>query len=150
MMRLLWISIVISVLVLSGCNLWNAPQRPTWTQATAPEHFERLMWKAIHEKDWREVDRHLAPAFVGSGQRGETLDHAGWIEYWKKAQIQDFSMGEFTTQPAGTDMVATYVLHLNSAEPSQGISGKGLRIVSVWQELKAGWVLTSQSATPIL
>ncbi len=146
-MRLIFISTVIIVLVVSGCNAWNAPQHPTWTQATAPEHFERLMWKAIHEKDWREVDRHLAPAFVGSGPRGETLDHSSWIDYWKKAQIQDFSMGEFITQPGGTDMVATYVLHLSGAE---AIAGKGLRIVSVWQELKAGWVLTSQSATPIL
>ena len=148
-MRLLLISIVMGVL-LSGCNAWNAPQRPTWIQATAPEHFERLMWKAIHEKDWREVDRHLAPVFVGSGPRGETLDHTSWIEYWKKAQMQDFSIGEFTTQSDGADMVATYVLHLNSTETGQGFSGKGLRIVSVWQELKAGWVLTSQSATPIL
>jgi len=148
-MRLLLISIVMGVL-LSGCNAWNAPQRPTWIQATAPEHFERLLWKAIHEKDWREVDRHLAPAFVGSGPRGETLDHTSWIEYWKKAQMQDFSIGEFTTQSDGADMVATYVLHLNSTETGQGFSAKGLRIVSVWQELKAGWVLTSQSATPIL
>ncbi len=146
-MRLIFISIVIGVLVLSGCNAWNAPQHPTWTQATAPEHFERLMWKAIHDKDWREVDRHLAPVFVGSGPRGETLDHSSWIDYWKKAEIKDFSMGEFITQPDGTDMVATYVLHLSGAE---AIAGKGLRIVSVWQELKAGWVLTSQSATPIL
>ncbi len=149
-MRLIFISIVIGVLVLSGCNAWNAPQHPTWTQATAPEHFERLMWKAIHDKDWREVDRHLAPVFVGSGPRGETLDHSSWIDYWKKAEIKDFSMGEFITQPDGTDMVATYVLHLSGAETNQGISAKGLRIVSVWQELKAGWVLTSQSATPIL
>ena len=148
-MRLLLISIVIGAL-LSGCNAWNAPQRPTWIQATAPEHFERLLWKAIHEKDWREVDRHLAPAFVGSGPRGETLDHTSWIEYWKKARMQDFSIGEFTTQSNGADMVATYVLHLNSTESGQGFSAKGLRIVSVWQELKAGWVLTSQSATPIL
>src|SRR5581483_6033642 len=121
-MRLIFISIVIGVLVLSGCNAWNAPQHPTWTQATAPEHFERLMWKAIHDKDWREVDRHLAQVFVGSGPRGETLDHSSWIDYWKKAEIKDFSMGEFITQPDGTDMVATYVLHLSGAETNQGIS----------------------------
>ena len=108
------------------------------------------MWKAIHDKDWPQVERHLAPVFMGAGPRGETLDHTTWIEFWKKAQIQDFSVGEFNTQPDGADMVATYVLHLNGTDTSQSIPAKGLRVISVWQELKGGWVLTSQSVTPIL
>ena len=149
-MRLLPISIVLTGLMLSGCNLWNQPRQPNWTNATAAEHFERLMLKAIHDKDWAMVERHLAPLFVGAGPRGETLDHASWIEFWKKAQVKDFSIGEFSTQPDGPDMVATYVLHFDGAESSQVVPAKGLRMVSVWQELKGGWVLTSQSATPIL
>ena len=108
------------------------------------------MWKAIRDKDWPQVERHLAAVFVGVGPRGETLDHATWMEYWKKAQVQDFSLGEFNTQPNGADMVATYVLHLNATDANQSIPARGLRVISVWQELKGGWVLTSQSATPIL
>jgi hypothetical protein len=149
-MRLLPISIVLIALMLSGCNLWNQPKQPNWTNATASENFERLMWKAIHDKDWALVERHIAPIFVGAGPRGETFDHASWMEYWKKAQVQDFSMGEFSSQPNGPDMVATYVLNLTGTEIGQPAFAKGLRIVSVWQELKGRWVLTSQSATPIL
>jgi hypothetical protein len=149
-MRLLPISIVLTLLILSGCNLWSPAKEPKWTNATAAENFERLMWKAIQDKDWPLVERHLAPVFVGAGPRGETLDHASWIEYWKKAQLQDFSIGEFSSQPDGPDMVATYILHSTGTETGQVVPAKGLRIVSVWQELKGGWVLTSQSATPIL
>jgi len=108
------------------------------------------MWQAVHDKDWNQVEAHLAPLFVGTGPRGEAHDRANWIEYWKKAQIQDFSLGEFNVQSSGTDMVTSYVLHLTGADAAQTIPAKGLRVISVWQELKRGWVLVSQSATPIL
>ncbi len=149
-MRLLPFSAVLILLVLSGCNVWNQPKNPNWKNATGTEQLERLLWKAIHDKDWPQLESHLAPGFVGSGPRGETLDRTAWTEYWKKAQIQDFSLGEFNTQSDGVDMVATYVLHFNGVDAGQSIPLKGLRIISVWQELKGGWVLTSQSATPIL
>jgi hypothetical protein len=149
-MRLLPIAAFLIVLVLPGCNAWNQPKNPDWKNATGTEQLERLMWKAIHDKDWSLVESHLAPVFVGAGPRGETLDHTAWTEYWKKAQIQDYSLGEFNTQSDGVDTVATYVLHFNGTDTGQAIPAKGLRIISVWQELKGGWVLTSQSATPIL
>src|SRR5437016_6991221 len=144
------IIIVLTVQMSAGCNLWNPPRSANWKNVSGAEQLERLMWKAVHDKDWLLVERHLAPVFVGAGPRGETLDRASWIEYWKKAQMQDFSMGEFSSQPDGPDMVSTYVLHLTGTETGQAAFAKGLRIVCVWQELKGGWVLTSQSATPIL
>jgi hypothetical protein len=149
-MRLLPVSALLITLLLTGCSAWNPPKNPNWTSATGTEQLERLMWKAMRDKDWPQVERHLASVFVGAGPRGETLDRTTWMEYWKKAQFQDFSLGEFTTQPEGVDMVATYVLHFNGTVASQPISAKGLRIISVWQELKSGWVMTSQSAIPIL
>jgi hypothetical protein len=147
LMRPLPIAALLIMLVLPGCNVWNQPKNANWKNATGTEQLERLMWKVLHDKDWNQAESHLAPAFVGAGPRGEPLDRATWIEYWKKAQIQDFSLGEFNTQSDGADMVATYVLHLNGFEAG---AAKGLRIISVWQELKGGWVLTSQSVTPIL
>jgi hypothetical protein len=149
-MRLLLLSALLIMPVLSGCNVWNQPKNPNWKNATGTEQLERLMWKAIHDKDWPQVERNLAPVFVGAGPQGETLDHTTWIEYWKKTQIQDFSLGEFNSQSDGADMVATYVLHFNGTGAGQTNPAKGFRIISVWQELKGGWVLTSQSATPIL
>jgi|SRR5205807_1612584 len=155
-MRLLPTLSLLVALALSGCNVWNQPKNPNWKAATAAEQLDRLLWKAVHDKDWSEVERHLAPVFVGTGPRGETLDHAMWIEYWKNAQIapiaqvRDFSMGEFNSQMDGSDMVATYVLHFSASNVGQAIPAKGFRIISVWQDLKGGWVLISQTVTSIL
>src|SRR5262245_53718852 len=103
-MRLLSISVVVTALMLSGCNAWNQPKQANWKNATATEQLERLLWKSIHDKDWTSIEHHLAPVFVGAGPSGESLDHAGWIEYWQKVQIQDFSLGEFSSQPDGPDI----------------------------------------------
>lgn len=104
------------------------------------------MWQAIHGKDWREVEYHLAPAFTGVNAAGKRFDRAGWMEYWKANQIQDFYLGEVAVQPNGADMVVTYSLRLT---PPFTSPGGDLSIVSVWQQLKGGWVLISQSETPV-
>ena len=102
------------------------------------------MWQAIRDKEWNEVEHHLAPAFVGVNAAGQKLDHAGWVEYWKGSQVTDFSLGELTVQPNGPDMIVTYDLRLNGPGPEGGV-----RVVSVWQQLKKGWVLTAQTNTPV-
>lgn len=106
------------------------------------------MWQAIREKAWNEVNHHLAPAFVGVSASGQKFDNVGWVEYWKGLQVTDFSLGELTVEPEGPDMVVSYELHLAGASAASA-SGSSVRIVSVWQQLKKGWVLTTQSLTPI-
>jgi ketosteroid isomerase-like protein len=144
--RLLAISLFICSL-LTGC--WKEPSKFNWGNAPGAEQHERLMWQAIREKNWSEVERHLAPVFVGVDTDGRSYDHAAWIEYWKAAQIRDLSLGEITVQPEGPDMVVTYELHLSGARSSQPIPSSSLRVVSVWQQLKKGWVLIAQSSTPV-
>jgi hypothetical protein len=107
------------------------------------------MWQAIKDKDWPEVERHLAPTFVGAGPDGHNYDRAAWLTLWKNTQLQDFSLGEITVQPDGADMVVTYEVRLNVQPTTPPLSGTPLRVVSVWQQLKKGWVLIAQSDTPV-
>ena len=95
-----------------------------------------------------EVDHHLAPAFVGVNASGQKFDRTGWLEYWKSAAVTDLSLGELTVEPEGPDMVVTYELHLAGASAASA-SSSSVRVVSVWQQLKKGWVLIAQSLTPI-
>jgi len=44
-------------------------------------------------------------------------------------------------------MKVTYILHIQSSAPSPPSSG--LRVVSVWQQVKRGWMLSAISMTPI-
>lgn len=142
-----FVSFAICVALLTGC--WGEPAHPNFQTATAAEQLERLMWQSAQGKNWVEFERHLTPTFSGSNSAGQPLDRAGWIEYWKTAQLKDFSLGDVITQPAGPDIVATYVLHYNGSDAGHSSPAGGVRVVSVWQEMKKGWILISQSQTPI-
>src|SRR5215469_3863154 len=127
---------------LTGC--WKEPSKYNWSNAPGAEQHERLMWQSIRDKRWNEVEHHLAPSFVGVSAAGQQFDRAGWLEHLKSMQIQDFSLGEITVQPNGPDMVVAYEAHLAGQ-----VADAGVRVVSVWQQLKKGWVLTTQTTTPI-
>ena len=141
-----WINLFL-LLLITGCSA-GVPKHPTWKNATGAEQYERLMWKAIHERNWKQVDEHLASMFVGVNAEGRVFDRPSWVEYWKSHPVSEYSLGEVTVQPAGASMVVTYVLNLPDASgPPQ--AGPALRVISVWQEVKNGWLLTATSATPV-
>lgn len=143
----LFVSFVVGIgLLIAGCA--GEPRHPTWKNATGAEQHERLMWQAIHDKDWANVERHLSPTFIGVTADGRMFDRAGWLEQWKGADLQEFSLGEVQTQPEGADMKATYILHLQAAAGAQ-LPSSGLRVVSIWQEVKGRWMLTAMSITAI-
>ena len=135
------------VLLLLSCG--GTPKHPTWTNSTGAEQCERLMWQSIQNKQWQEVDHHLAPLFMGVNTAGQSLDHAAWIEHWKQSQVKDYSLGELSAQPAGTDVVVSYIVHFNDGSVGSIPPGSGVRVVSVWQSVKKGWVLISQTHTLI-
>jgi hypothetical protein len=128
---------------LAGC--WSEPGKFNWKNAPGAEQYEKLMWQAIREKQWQDVQGHLAPAFVGVASDGRNFDGSGWLGYWKGVQLSDFSLGELAVTPNGADMVVTYSLNLNGGAAPPG----PLRVVSVWQQVKRGWVLISQTETPV-
>src|SRR5262249_716013 len=139
----------IVVLLLAGCTIGGVPKRPSWKNATGAEQYERLMWEAIRDKDWSNVEYHLAPTFVGVNPGGQALDRAAWLAYWKNTPIKDFSLSEVSVQPQGADMVVTYIFHSNANLNEPAASGAGFRVVSVWQHVKHGWILTTTAMTPI-
>jgi hypothetical protein len=130
-------------LFLAGCA--GEPKHATWVNSTGSEQHERLMWKAVQEKDWANFEHHLSATFVGVNAEGQLFDRAGWLEQWKNAPVQDFSVGEIQVQPEGPDMKVTYILQLQGS----GAASAGWRVVSIWQQFKKGWVLSATSITPI-
>jgi len=150
--RALQIALVLFSLIvlLIGCTAWKEPKNKTWDNAPGAEQHERSMWQAMRDKHWTEVEHRLAPMFVGVDPEGQKFDRAGWVEHWKNVQIRDLSLGELSVQPNGADMVITYELHLDAIESGHPFAAKGLRVISVWQELKKGWTLTAQSVTPVM
>jgi Domain of unknown function (DUF4440) len=139
-------SLVVLVLLL-GCS--GPPKHPAWSNATGGEQNERLMWQAVHNKDWKNFERRLASSFVGVDASGKEYDRAGWVERWKNAGLLNYSLGEATVQPEGADMVVTYVLDLPLAGTANAAPGEHARVISVWQQVKSGWIQTACSMTPI-
>jgi hypothetical protein len=134
------------LLCLIGCA--GESKHPTWKNLTGAEQTEQLMWKAIQEKDWTNVGSHLSGTFVGVNSSGQLFDRDGWLQLWKSAAVKEYSLGEIEVHPEGPDMKVTYIIQLQGdglpAEPQVG-----LRVVSVWQQLKKGWILSATSMTPV-
>jgi len=128
-----------------GCT-GGPPKHPAWKNATGSEQHEQLMWKAVKDKDWSKFQDRLAPAFVGVDMQGKTYDREGWVEYWKNAGVSDYAVGEAEVQPAGPDLVITYVIGLTSPHVT---SGQRMRVISVWQPVKSGLILIACSITAI-
>jgi|SRR5579859_4687110 len=135
-------SVILVGLLLAGCA--GTSKHHTWNTATGGEQYERLMWKAIHDQDWDNVERHLSPTFIGVTSEGQALDRAGWIAYWKGLQPVDFGLGEVNVQPEGADMKVSCILQLQG-----GRTAGALRVISIWQQVKTRWALTATSLTPI-
>lgn len=133
-------------LLIAGCA--GEPKHITWTNATGAEQNERLMWQAIQGEDWVNVERHLSPTFIGVAANGRMFDRTGWVELWQGAEVQEFSLGEMQIQPEGTDMKVTYIFHVKGSAKAQ-LPSSGLRVISVWQEVKGRWMLTAMSLTAI-
>lgn len=130
---------------LLGCA--GPPKHPTWNNATGAEQHERLMWQAMRNKDWTSFERRLAPAFIGVDSTGRAFDRASWVEHWKQAAITGYSLGEVVVQPEGPDLVVTYLVTVTSGSQANSASGKRMRVVSVWQEVKSRLILTASSMT---
>jgi hypothetical protein len=142
-MRFMLISIVL--VLLAGCA--GEPKHPAWKNATGAEQHERLMWQSIQSKDWANVERHLSPTFTGVAPDGRMFDRVGWLEQWKNAQVQEFSMGEVQVRPEGVDMKVTYIIHVQTS--ALGPAPEGFRVMSVWQDVKSRWMLSAISITTI-
>jgi hypothetical protein len=142
-----FLSLVAGLSVLAaGCA--GVPKHPTWNNATGAEQHERMMWKAIREKDWFSAERRLSATFIGVNVDGQTFDRSAWLQHWKNMRVQEFSVGEMQVLPEGPDMKLIYVFHVQGAGTAMSPSG-GLRVVSVWQQVKTRWMLTATSITPI-
>jgi hypothetical protein len=142
-----FVSFVVGLAVLtSGCA--GEPKHPNWNVSTGAEHHERLMWKAAQEKDWGNFEHRLSATFVGVTADGQMFDRAGWIQHWKSAAAGEFSLGELQVQPEGPDMKVTYILQMQGAGTA-ATPATGLRVVSVWQQLKRGWILSATTITPV-
>lgn len=135
-----------AVLSLSGCTKWGEKKHPNWHQATSGESLVNLFWKDVKERKLQELGRHVAPEFMGTNEMA-TLDKPALLEHVSHLDIESFQIGEVQTKPAGRDLIVSYVMTLRLKSPNSPSPEMRLRMLSVWQELKHGWVVVAMSSS---
>ena len=133
------------VVALSSCTMWSEKKHANWKSATSGENLANLFWKDVKAKDWQSLDGHVAPQFTGIIRSGIT-NHDQLMQNLKGLDLQDFQIGELQTQLHGGDLVVIYSVTLKGTSKGEPLPSTPIRILSVWQELKHGWVLVAQSA----
>lgn len=131
------------VLGLASCTMWKEGQQPSaWSSATGAEQFERLLWQEVKAGNWNEVERRLAPTYVEVTSAG-VRDRAQAVERLKSLSLADYSLGDLQVRPAGDDMVVAYTITLRASSGGETT----LRVMTVWQQVKGGWIAIAHSET---
>jgi len=141
MVRRLTVIILITATTVS-CNMWSKPASG-WTGATGGEQIEQLFWKDVQAKNWTEVDRHVAAMFTGVSASGKA-DRAGFLRDLQRAPLTDVSLSECESQMNGGDLMIACTMRAN-----WGGQTATSATLSVWQQLKKGWVMVAHSESPL-
>ena len=141
----LMLPVLCIVVALSSCTMWSEKKHANWKSATSGENLANLFWRDVKAKDWQSLDGHVAPQFTGIIRSGIT-NHDQLMQNLKGLDLQDFQIGELQTQLHGGDLVVIYSVTLKGTSKGEPLPATPIRILSVWQELKHGWVLVAQSA----
>ncbi len=139
---------VSSLLSLAGCTKWGEKRNPNWHQATSGERLVNLFWKDVKDNNLQQLGTHVAPEFMGTNEMA-TLDKSALLEHVSHLNVESFQIGEVETRPAGPDLIVGYVITLRIKSPNGASQEMRLRMLSVWQEMKRGWVVVAMSSSHV-
>jgi hypothetical protein len=140
-------TLVCSLLLLSGCTVWR--ERPvvnSWKETTGGESLERSFWKDVQARNWKELDRHIAGNYISitpNGQRNRT----DALDRLHQFQLDDYSLGDFQVELNANTLVVTYTMTAKGTVAGQPFPSLPVRMMSVWQHQKAGWMKIAHTVT---
>jgi len=135
-----------AVLVMSGCTVWREhPGSSNWNDATGGEGLERSFWKEIKAKRWSEVEHRISSNFVGVSAGGGRVDKAGALAHLQQLQLDDYALGDVQSEMNSDTFVVTYTVAMRGTSGGQPLPSEPVRMMTVWQNQKAGWMKIAQS-----
>ena len=129
-----------------ACNMWSNPPKG-WTGATGGEQLERLFWDDVKAKDVKNIEQHVASMFSGSGASG-AMDREAFLRQLRSYQLTSVSLSQCSDRMNGGDLIVTCVVHREGTAADGAPAGTAATL-SVWQQLKKGWVMVAHSETPL-
>jgi hypothetical protein len=133
-----------AAILLQGCTMWHEHAVNKWADATGGEGLERSFWNEVKNKNWNELERHIAGNYILITAEGR-LERAPALERLRELQIQDFSLGEIETELHRDTIVVTYSVTLRGNHTGQPLPPGPLRRMAVWQQQKSGWMKIADS-----
>jgi hypothetical protein len=144
--RLAIFLLLAAVLMLPACTVWREhPGSSKWTDATGGEGLERSFWKEVKAKRWNELEHHLASNYVAISPQGGRLDKAAALAQIQQLQLDDYTLGDLQGEMNSDTFVVTYTVAMRGAFGGQPLPAEPLRMMTVWQKEKAGWMAIAHS-----
>jgi hypothetical protein len=142
--RALIVVLICAGILLQGCTMWREHAVNKWADATGGEGLERSFWNEVKNKNWTELERHIAGNYILITPEGR-LDRTPALERIKESEIHDFSLGEMQTELHRDTIVVTYSITLSGTRAGQPLSAAPMRRMAVWQQQKSGWMKIADS-----
>ena len=132
---------------MPACTMWREhPGSSKWTDATGGEGLERSFWKEVKDKKWNELENVTSPATTWQSRPGRgRLDKAAALAQIQKLQLDDYTLGDVQTELNSDTFVVTYSIAMRGTFDGQPLLTEQLRMMTVWQKQKAGWMAIAHS-----
>jgi ketosteroid isomerase-like protein len=136
--------VLVAVFSFPSCTVYKSHPVTSFADATGGEGFERAFWQDVRNKDWKDLQQHLASSFTYMGPSG-TLDRDAALTTLQQMDLKDFSITDLKTQLSGNTVVVTYAITLRGTSGGQPLPDQPQQRMSVWHEHKSGWLVIAQA-----
>jgi hypothetical protein len=134
-----------AIMLLAGCTMWREHQVSDFKDATGGEGLERSFWKEVKAKHWNALEGHLAGNYVSFTQEEGRFDRAAALAHLQQLQLDDFTLGDLQTELNTETLVVTYAITMRGTFAGQPLPTEPVRMMTVWQKQKAGWMAIAHS-----
>jgi hypothetical protein len=145
--RLAIFVLLFAALLQPACTLWREhPSSNKWTDATGGEGLVRSFWQEVKARRWNELEHHISSNYIGVSREGASLDKEGALAQLRLFQLDDYTLGDFQSELNSDTFVVTYTVAMRGTLAGHTLPAEPVRMMSVWQKQKAGWLVIAHSA----
>ena len=133
------------IMLLAGCTMWREHEVTDFKDATGGEGLERSFWKQVKAKRWNALEGHLASNYVFTTSEEGRLDRAAALAHLQKIQLDEYTLGDLQTELNTETLIVTYAITMRGTIAGQPLPVEPVRMMTVWQKQKAGWMEIAHS-----
>ena len=112
------------------------PAAKAWSEASGEE---------VKDKRWNELEHHLASNYIAVSPEEGRLDKAAALAQLQQLQLDDYTLGDVQTEMNSDTFVVTYAIAMRGTFGGQPLPSEPVRMMTVWQKQKAGWMAIAHS-----